>query len=92
MEYTTRIVSRMLDARLGAVEVKAREYERYAEDLQGRLRDTVFNDGTCTSWYKNKEGIVINNWHGSCHAYSRMMQVDDMHCYTQTPCMDRPRL
>jgi cation diffusion facilitator CzcD-associated flavoprotein CzcO len=93
VEYTTRTVCRMLDAGIGAVEVKAHEYQRYADDLQRRLRDTVFNDGTCTSWYKNQDGIVINNWYGSCVAYSHQMQADDMHCYTQTPlCKDRPRL
>lgn len=41
----------------------------YNEKLQRNLENSVMVQGGCTSWYKNNDGRVTNNWPGFSFAY-----------------------
>jgi cation diffusion facilitator CzcD-associated flavoprotein CzcO len=43
--------------------------DAYNKELQGHLKDSTFASDQCQSWYKNAEGVVINNWAGSVIEY-----------------------
>ena len=50
------------------IEVRPEAMEAFDAYVQGQLRDSVFTAG-CTSWYKNDEGRIVNNWVGAACRY-----------------------
>ncbi len=43
---------------------------RYNEELQAALAQTVWADATCTSWYKDDQGRITQNWSSHTRAYA----------------------
>lgn len=50
------------------VEIREQAMEEYLKYLESELKLTVWHKG-CNSWYKNKDGIIINNLPSSTLAY-----------------------
>ena len=46
--------------------------------------------GNCTSWYKNADGVNINNWVGSMVEYRRRVRVPNLADYKMTAATVRP--
>lgn len=64
MDYTARaLVKPLLNERAGAIEVKESVENRTTNDIQNRLRDSVFS-GKCTSWYIGEFGRNAASWPG----------------------------
>lgn len=51
-----------------ALSVKPPVYARYNERLQADMATSAFS-ASCSSWYKNAAGKVINNWSGTADQY-----------------------
>ena len=51
-----------------ALSVKPPVYARYNERLQADMTTSAFS-ASCSSWYKNAAGKVINNWSGTADQY-----------------------
>ena len=63
-----------LGAREGAaVEVRPEVQQAYDEELQRRLRTTVFAGG-CTSWYLTADGRNTQNWPGTTLEFRRRLR------------------
>lgn len=45
--------------------------EEYNEKLQDVLSKSTFANPACTSWFKNENGKIINNWSGSAVDYQK---------------------
>ncbi|VUC25502.1 unnamed protein product [Clonostachys rosea] len=45
--------------------------------LQKDLDKTTFADPLCSSWYKNKEGHITNNWSGTVVEYQKLLSKVD---------------
>lgn len=67
--YIGQAIERLRDEDLATVEVRADVQQRYDEELQARLRDSVWNAG-CASWYRNDAGRIVNNWAGTTVEYA----------------------
>jgi cation diffusion facilitator CzcD-associated flavoprotein CzcO len=72
LEAQIRYVSRALRL-IGdghALDVRPEAQRRYADDLQRRLRDSVW--GGCQNWYRRDgDGRIVNNWPGFVAEYIR---------------------
>ena len=50
------------------LDIRADAVAAFNDDLQATLRGTAWA-GSCLSWYKNADNIIVNNWSGSVEAY-----------------------
>lgn len=64
------------------LDVKAPRQERFNQQLQAQIGQTVWAQG-CTSWYKNAAGKNTNNWPGFTFSYrqqTRHLELTDYDC------------
>jgi cation diffusion facilitator CzcD-associated flavoprotein CzcO len=81
MRYIVRCLSLLPPG--GSIEVTQHAYNQYQQDLEKRLRTTVWQQN-CRSWYKTKAGRVTNMWPGRAHVYrraTRLPQEEDFHLH-----------
>lgn len=63
-----------------AFDVKPEALETYDARLQAEMAGSAWA-GSCTSWYKNAAGRVVNNWSGPVAAYQAIMAQFDRAAY-----------
>lgn len=65
-----------------SLEVDLQLFHRYNEDVQQQMASSAFSRD-CSSWYKNAQGKVINNWPLNVEAYRQATQFisNDYHQY-----------
>ncbi|MDB5985922.1 MAG: NAD(P)/FAD-dependent oxidoreductase [Nevskia sp.] len=63
IRYVMDCLQTMKQRKLRAVEVRAEVYDRFNENLQGQLTQTVWASG-CKSWYVNESGRNTTLWPG----------------------------
>ena len=75
--YITRLISEVVKARKHkqslALIPKPDKVESYNRDIQEKLKNTSFGDPNCSSWWKNADGVIPNNWHLTAVDYQKMM-------------------
>jgi cation diffusion facilitator CzcD-associated flavoprotein CzcO len=74
--YVRKLIERLLNKDLKAVEVRADVQARYNEKIQQQIHGTVW-EAECGSWYKTESGKVTNNWPSWTFRYRRIMQRPD---------------
>ncbi|KAM5431502.1 hypothetical protein MferCBS31731_007815 [Microsporum ferrugineum] len=47
--------------------------DEFNSSLQKDLATTAFAHQSCTSWYKNEEGLITNNWSGNVLEYQKLL-------------------
>ncbi|WP_424139759.1 flavin-containing monooxygenase [Roseomonas chloroacetimidivorans] len=57
----------------GAISARVPVFEAFNGKLQADMSNSAFSSG-CSSWYKNSEGKVINNWSGTVDQYRAVTQ------------------
>ncbi|MCE7004504.1 NAD(P)/FAD-dependent oxidoreductase [Kibdelosporangium philippinense] len=62
-----------------AIEVRPEVAERFDEEMQRRLADTVWT--SCDNWYRVSSGRVISNWPGLVSEYDRRTRTSDRAAY-----------
>jgi cation diffusion facilitator CzcD-associated flavoprotein CzcO len=62
--------------RVKYIDVRAEVQTAFNRDVQRRFRNTVWSTG-CTSWYRNADGKIVNNWPGFTFAYRRATRRPD---------------
>ncbi len=78
IRYVTRALELIGDGR--ALDVRPDVQRRYADDVQRRLRDTVWTG--CDSWYRQDgDGRIVNNWPGFVTEYVRETRAVDVGDY-----------
>ena len=82
LEAQIRYVARALEL-IGngrALDVRPDAQRRYADDVQRRLRDTVWTE--CHNWYRRDgDGRIVNNWPGFVAEYLRDVRDVDARDY-----------
>ncbi|GAB3674123.1 NAD(P)/FAD-dependent oxidoreductase [Actinocorallia lasiicapitis] len=58
------------------LEVRRDVQSAFNDDLQRRMKGTIWNSG-CTSWYQTADGKHVNNWPGYTFAYRRATRRPD---------------
>jgi cation diffusion facilitator CzcD-associated flavoprotein CzcO len=59
---------------LAVIEVREQVQQRYDEEIQRRLRGTVWESGGCASWYRNEQGKNTTIWPGSTWPFRRRLR------------------
>ena len=59
-----------------AASVKIDVFNRYNDNIQEEMKDSAFSS-SCSSWYKNAAGRVINNWSGTVEDYRQLAKWND---------------
>ncbi|SMC63760.1 flavin-containing monooxygenase [Kibdelosporangium aridum] len=62
-----------------SLEVRSEVAERFDEEMQRRLADTVWT--SCDSWYRTSSGRVVSNWPGLVSEYDRRTRTSDRAAY-----------
>lgn len=86
--YLNGLVSAVLDARnrgskMGIMPKQAKT-EAWNEEIQEVLKHSSFADEKCSSWYKNKEGKITNNWSGTVVEYQELLSRVDWEDFETT--------
>jgi cation diffusion facilitator CzcD-associated flavoprotein CzcO len=66
--YILQCIEEMRRRRAATIDVRADVMERYNDELQERLRGSVWNAG-CHNWYQGENGRITNNWAGPASLY-----------------------
>lgn len=72
MERQVEFMLRLLEQG-DTVRVSRQVQDRYNRGLQDQLRQRVWADPACHSWYKRADGRIIQNWSGSAASYGRAL-------------------
>lgn len=78
-KYISQAVDFLRDNPNKVLDVDPQVLREFNDRIQAELQDSAFS-ADCSSWYKNEDGKVINNWSGNVAEYqdlTRELQVDD---------------
>lgn len=79
-KYVLDAIETIRDRRLHSVEPKESAQRAYNDDLQRRMKGTVWSSG-CKSWYLDKQGHNYTLWPGFTFAYRRITRRFDIENY-----------
>jgi cation diffusion facilitator CzcD-associated flavoprotein CzcO len=79
--YIVDALKQMRSAGAAAIDVDAAVQARFIAGLETRLQGTVWQDGGCSSWYKDAHGKVTAVWPGSAAAYVKAVRAADLRDY-----------
>jgi len=66
--YVVQAIEIILERPNQAIEVREEVARQYDAELQASMAGTAWA-GNCTSWYKNANGRIVNNWSGTVQSY-----------------------
>lgn len=78
-KYISQAVDFLRDNPDKVLDVDPQVLREFNDRIQAELQDSAFS-ADCSSWYKNEDGKVINNWSGNVAEYqelTRELHVDD---------------
>jgi cation diffusion facilitator CzcD-associated flavoprotein CzcO len=67
-DYIVAAVRTLIDTPALSLDVRSAVAEQFDVGLQAEMSGSAWA-GSCTSWYKNAAGRVVNNWSGPVEAY-----------------------
>ncbi len=70
VEYTVAALAHLREQGLAAMTVRRDAQARFNAELQKGLARTVWADPGCSSWYKNADGRITQNWHSHTRDYA----------------------
>jgi cyclohexanone monooxygenase len=82
--YILDALKTMQEQRLGAVEPRADAQRRWNDELQGRLKRTVWNTGGCSSWYLDEHGRNTTLWPRTTYRFRALLSRFDQDNYMTT--------
>jgi cation diffusion facilitator CzcD-associated flavoprotein CzcO len=84
-DYVTAALLDMRSRLAGAIEVRPEAQQAWNEDVQRRMRGTVWTAGGCASWYIDRTGANTTLWPGFTVRFRRLMRRFDVSGYAFTP-------
>lgn len=82
IRYISDALNKIRQHELGSVEVKRPVQAKFVQQVQSRLKDTIWQSG-CQSWYLNDKGENWTLWPGFTFVYrylSREFKLQEHHC------------
>lgn len=93
VEYIRDAIRTMRRHRYAAVEPAPRAQRKWNDDLQRRMRRTVWNTGGCSSWYLDEHGRNTVLWPRSTFVMRQLLSEFDVAAYdVQAPVDERERV
>jgi cation diffusion facilitator CzcD-associated flavoprotein CzcO len=83
--YAVDAIRTMRARRVVTVEPVAAAQARWNDDLQRRMRRTVWSTGGCSSWYLDAHGRNVMLWPRTTYTFKRLTARFDTESYTATP-------
>jgi cation diffusion facilitator CzcD-associated flavoprotein CzcO len=87
--YILGALERMRAGGIGAMEVRPEVVAAENAALQGRLRDTVWVAGGCSSWYLDQNGRATTIWPDFTFRFRRLLRRFDAESYRLEPARER---
>lgn len=84
LAYIRSALRTMRTHRYGTVEPRPEVQSAWNDDLQRRLRHTVWNTGGCSSWYLDEHGRNTTVWPMSTVSFRRLLAAFDLDAYRVT--------
>ncbi len=81
MNYVLDAATKMRDRQLAWVDVKPEVMRAYNEDIQRKLKGTVWAQGGCQSWYQTKDGKNTTLWPSFTFEFRRRTKRFDLESY-----------
>eukprot|EP01065_Artemidia_motanka_P042361 TRINITY_DN5669_c1_g1_i1.p1 TRINITY_DN5669_c1_g1~~TRINITY_DN5669_c1_g1_i1.p1 ORF type:complete len:573 (+),score=141.12 TRINITY_DN5669_c1_g1_i1:58-1719(+) len=69
MQHVCAVLERTLLSGRGVSVVTEEAAARFHKEVTDRVKGTVFADESCGNWYKNADGVVVNNWPSTTFEY-----------------------
>lgn len=79
--YIIQAIEKMERNDIQSIVVPKVTFQQYNDELQINLKETAFST-SCSSWYKNAKGKIINNWSGTVAEYQSLVEKFDIDDYT----------
>lgn len=78
--YISQAIRQLREHPEQPLDVKAEVLRDFNTKIQQDLQSSAFS-ADCSSWYKNAEGVVINNWSGNVAEYHALTETLDLEDY-----------
>lgn len=75
---------------IGVIEVRQEVQDAYNRTVQHKLRNSVWNNGGCASWYLDKHGNNTTLWPGFTFEFRTMTRNFDLEAYDSVNVADLP--
>ena len=85
LRYVMAALRAARQRRIGRIEVRREVQRAYNEDVQHRLKDTVWNAGRCASWYLGADGENPIMWSDFTFRFRRLASRFDLHEHVWEP-------
>jgi cyclohexanone monooxygenase len=82
--YTVDALRTMRSSGVAAVEPSPAAQAAWNDDLQRRMRHTVWNAGGCSSWYLDEHGRNVTLWPRPTYTFRRLTSRFDTEAYVAT--------
>ncbi len=86
--YLVDALARMRSGGVAAVEPTRRAQDAWNEDLQRRMKRTVWNAGGCSSWYLDSHGRNVTLWPRTTYKFRQLTAEFDTENYEAVPHRD----
>ncbi|MEO0785489.1 MAG: NAD(P)/FAD-dependent oxidoreductase [Pseudomonadota bacterium] len=73
VEYTVKALEALNEAGADAMAPKPEVQSAWNREVQRSLEGTVWADPHCSSWYKNENGLITQNWSGNCREFAEAL-------------------
>ncbi|HET9501044.1 MAG TPA: NAD(P)/FAD-dependent oxidoreductase [Marmoricola sp.] len=83
--YILSALQKMSEQGILAVEPRAEAQQAWNDDLQRRLRRTVWSTGGCASWYLDEHGRNTTLWPRTTFAFRNLLRDFDLEEYVAVP-------
>ncbi|SIR81850.1 flavin-containing monooxygenase [Williamsia sterculiae] len=81
LNYLVDYLRTVTERNIARIEVRADEQKRYNAALKDTLSDSVWENGGCASWYKDKFGNITTLWPGFTFNFRRATKRFDLPAY-----------
>lgn len=68
VKYVIKCIKKLKQKKFSRIEIREHIFDSYNKNIQLDMQKTVWIE-SCNSWYKNKDGKVVNNWPNSPTSY-----------------------
>ena len=82
--YVLEALRTMRERNLGTVEPTADAQQAWNDDIQHRMKRTVWNTGGCSSWYLDDHGRNVTLWPRTTFKFRQLTARFDPHAYETT--------
>jgi len=83
--YVLDALAKMRATGVAAVEPTPQAQKRWNDDVQRRMKRTVWSVGGCSSWYLDEHGRNVTLWPRTTFAFRRLTSEFDSQAYVATP-------